>query len=76
MARTTLKIKNPKAMVDCTCNERKAGCGMWLCDYCIQAIESHGERLKRVRTEESANPFLNLVCDFCGDDCESLTLCR
>ena len=76
MARTTLKIKNPKAMVDCTCDNCKAGFGMWLCDYCIQAIESRGERLARIRTEESDNPFLTLVCDFCGDDCERLTPCR
>lgn len=49
---------------------------MNLCEYCIQAIESHGERVVCLERRTPFNDFELLICDFCKEECEELTLCE
>ena len=71
MARTILKIKTNK-MHDCT----RKPIASFYCDYCMQAIESHGEKLIKEETIYPASEWEILICDFCGEDAERLTKFR
>ena len=56
--------------------KKKEKVHMNLCSYCIQALESHGERVVCLERRETFNPFEMLICDFCEEEDTELTLCE
>ena len=45
---------------------------MIICEYCIEAIESRGERL--LVGDFYADDDDELICEWCGDECEESEL--